>query len=212
LNKILINEKSKRTQEKARGNDIPEPLAEAFQDQQISKTDIGSLIQLQEREAIRLLLNYAESNYEEQRLIDFMLTELDEVEFTNPVFNEIYNTFKKGAERNQVVDTLYFMEHGSESVKRMVADLTTIRYETSKHWTDKYHIYFPQEQEIVQNVAYTNVLRLKFRVIQKLMEDNLLQMKQSEKETDLEKYFTIHEQLKGAEKEIAGILGIVISK
>jgi DNA primase len=44
------------------------------------------------------------------------------------------------------------------------------------------------------------------------MEDNLQQMRQAGNDADLEKYFTIHEQLKGAEKDIASILGIVISK
>jgi DNA primase len=212
LNKILIGERNKKSQEKIQQHEVPEPLETLANETQASKTDIASLIQLQEREAIRLLLNYAESSYEEQRLSEFMLTELDEVEFLNPVFSEIYNTFKKGAEENHVIDTLYFMEHGSESAKRMVADLTTSRYETSKHWSAKYHIHFPQEREIIQNVAYTNVLRLKFRLIQKLMEENLQQMKLITNDADLEKYFTIHEQLKGAEKDIAGILGIVISK
>jgi DNA primase len=156
-------------------------------------------------------LNYAESQYEDQRLVDFLLTELEDVEFSNPVFKEIYNMFKNGIDRSEAVDTFYFMEHGSQEVKRIVADLTTPRYETSKYWSEKFHIYFPHEKEIIQNVAYTNVLRLKFRLIQKLMDNNLTQMKQA-KEDDLEKYFTIHEQLKGAEKEIATILGIVISK
>jgi DNA primase len=212
LNKILIRERDKKTQEKVQLHEVKTP-ADAVQDiMPASRTDINSLIQMQEREAIRLLLNYAESSYEDQRLIDFMLTELDEVQFSNPVFKEIYDTFRTGAQRNQVVDTLYFMEHSSETVKRMVADLTTSKYETSEHWGPKYHIHVPHEKEIVHDLAYTNVLRLKFRVIQKLMEENLAQMKNASTESDLEKYFTIHEQLKGAEKDIAGILGIVISK
>ena len=98
------------------------------------------------------------------------------------------------------------------AVKSTVADLTTNRYETSKHWSDKYHIYFSHEKEVIHDVAYTNILRLKFRVIQRLMEDNLGQMKQATNDDDLEKYFTIHEQLKGAEKELATVLGIVVPK
>jgi DNA primase len=104
------------------------------------------------------------------------------------------------------------MEHGSEAAKRVVADLTTSRYETSKHWSEKYHIHFPNEKEVLHDLAYTNVLRLKFRLIQKLTEDNLLQMKQATNEDDMEKYFTIHEQLKGAEKDLATLLGIVVPK
>lgn len=212
LNKILIKERDKKVQDKVRGNETRETADPVPDIMPASRTDISSLIQMQEREAIRLLLNYAESNYEEQRLIDFMLTELEEVEFSNPVFREIYNTFRNGAQKNEVVDVLYFMEHSPEPVKRMVADLTTSRYETSTHWKEKYHIYFPHEKEIVHDLAFTNVLRLKFRVIQKLMEENLGQMKNAASDADLERYFTIHEQLKGAEREIAGILGIVISK
>ncbi|HYC85633.1 MAG TPA: DNA primase, partial [Chryseosolibacter sp.] len=212
LNKILIRERDKKVQEKVRHSEAREPVAPIAEEQPISKTDTVSLIQKQEREAIRLLLNYAESNYEEQRLVDFMLTELDEMEFTDPILNEIYQTFRKGADQSKVIDTLYFMEHGSEAVKRTVADLTTTRYETSNHWGEKYHIYFPHEREIIHDLAFTNVLRLKFRLIQKLMEDNLLQMKNATNDADLEKYFTIHEQLKAAEKEIATILGIVISR
>jgi len=212
LNKLLIRERDKKIQDKARNADVKEPLEAAVDISPVPKTDTLSLIQMQEREAIRLLLNYSESNYEEQRLIDFMLTELDEMEFTDPVLNEIYQTFRKEAGKNKVIDTLYFMEHGSEAVKNIVAHLTTPRYETSSHWGPKYHIYFPHEREMVHDLAFTNVLRLKFRLIQKLMEDNMMQMKNTKNEVDLEKYFTIHEQLKNAEKDIAGILGIVISR
>ena len=211
LNKLLIQERNKKTQERAR-DEVKEPVEHVVDVTQVSKTDIAGMVQMQERETIRLLLNYAESQYEEQRLVDFVLTELEDVEFTNPVFKEIYKMFREGADKKQVVDTFYFMEHGSPSVKSAVADLTTNRYETSKHWSDKYHIYFPHEKEVIRDAAYANILRLKFRLIQKLMEDNLGQMKQAGNEADLEKYFTIHEQLKGAEKEIAGILGIVVSK
>jgi DNA primase len=211
LNKILIGERNKKIQERITENPDQEPL-ESVVENQASKTDLSTLIQMQEREALRLLLNYADSHYEEQKLVDFMLTELEEVEFSNPIYNKIYSMFREAATRNEVVDTMYFMEHGSTEIKNIVADLTTPRYEASEHWSEKYHIYFPREKELIHDLAYTNVLRLKFRLIQKLMEDNLSEMKKISDESDLEKYFTIHEQLKGAEREIAGILGIVISK
>jgi DNA primase len=104
------------------------------------------------------------------------------------------------------------MEHGSEPVKNAVTDLITARYETSKNWSEKYHIHFPHEKEVIKEMAYANVLRLKFRLIQKLMDDNLQQLKRAATEADMEKYFTIHEQLKNAEKELATILGIVVAR
>jgi DNA primase len=212
LNKILIQERDKKVQEKTKANAATEPVDPILEAPTISRTDISAIVQLQERETIRLLLNYAESQYEEHRLIDFILTELEDVEFTNPVLKDIFVMIKGAAERGEVVDTLYFMENGTPAVKSAVADLTTNRYETSKHWADKYHIYITNEKDILQDVAYTNILRLKFRLIQKLIEENLTKLKGATSETDLENYFTIHEQLKGAEKEIASVLGIVVSK
>lgn len=216
LNKIVITERSKG--EKAQTTSRQEPptpdqLAAAFQPEPPEvATDLTSVVQLQERESIRLLLNYAENNYDEERVVDFMVAELEDVVFTNALYAEIYAHFRKGVQEGITVDTLYFMEHGSEAVKNEVAALTTQRYEASKHWSDKYHIYFPNEKEVLHDMAYTNVLRLKFRVIQKMTDDNLQQMKNATTEEDLDRYFTIHEQLKGAEKELATVLGIVVPK
>jgi DNA primase len=211
LNKILINERKKKDQEKPRGSYAidQEPIPDILP---AGRIDSAAVVQLQEREAIRLLLNYAENNYTDQRLVDFMLSELEDVEFTNPVYRAIYDGFREGSQRGEIVDTLYFMEHSQEVVKNTVAELTTSRYETSKHWGEKYHIYFPHEREILNDVAFSNVLRLKFRMIQKLIEENLQQMKQASNEEDLERFFTIHEQLKAAEKELANVLGIVIPR
>jgi DNA primase len=210
LNKIVISERKKRAQDRSR--EQPDVQAADVEPELASKTDLESIVQRQERESMRLLLNYAETHYDDQRLVDFMLSELDDVEFSNPVYNEIFRGFKKGAASGILVDTFYFMENGSQEVKREVADLTTPRYETSRHWHEKYHIYFPNEKEIVHDLAYTNVLRLKFRLIQKLMEDNLLNMKQATSEEAQEKHFTIHEQLKAGEKELASLLGIVVTR
>ena len=217
LNKIVITERRKSEQSQTGSRpDVPAPVEQfpAAVDAilQQTGTDLGSIVQLQERESIRLLLNYAENNYDEERLVDFMVAELEDVVFTNPLYAEIYEHFQKGVREGITVDTFYFMEHGSEAVKKEVAALTTPRYEASKHWSDKYHIYFPTEKEVLHDMAYTNVLRLKFRVIQKMTDDNLQQMKNAANEEDLERFFTIHEQLKGAEKELAGMLGIVVPK
>jgi len=212
LNKIVISDRRKKVEDQSRDGRRNEEAPLVDEISQSTKTDINTIVRLQEKESMRLLLNYAESHYDDQRLLDFMLTELEDVEFADPIYKEIYEAFKMGAARGEVLDTLYFMEHGSDEVKQTVADLTTARYETSKHWSDKYHIFFPHEREVIHDLAYSNVLRLKFRLIQKLTEDNLAQMKQATNDEDLEKYFTIHEQLKGAEKDLANLLGIVVPK
>lgn len=209
LNKMLIGERKKLQQEQPK-----EELPVDFSTEPPASTrlDTAGMVQMQERETIRLLLNYSESAVEEQKLIHYMLQEMDEVAFTNPVFNEIFETFKRMSNAGQEVDELYFLENGSQEVKTTVADLMTSRYHTSPHWSEKYHIYFPHEKEVIHDMAYSNVLRYKFRAIQKLMEENLQKIKLAVSDEDLDNYLTIHEQLKNAEREIAATLGIVVAK
>ncbi|MBX2945031.1 MAG: DNA primase [Cyclobacteriaceae bacterium] len=213
LNKIIIQERRKRDQERDREAG-QEPLPDILEEvAQASKTDPLAMVQMQERETIRLLLNYAENGVgDDQKVIDFLLGELDDIEFTNPVYKEIFEAFRNGADAATRIDNFYFLENGSDSVKRAVADLMTSRYETSPHWSEKFHIYFPHEKEVMHDVAMSNVLRLKFRLIQKMMEDNLKEMKGIKDDAVLDKHLAVHAQLKGAEKELAGILGIVVSK
>lgn len=213
LNKILIAEKKKRDQERMR-DEVVEPLPEIIDEVvQASKTDAQTMVQMQERETIRLLLNYAENGVgDDQKVIDFLLSELDDVEFINPVYREIFDAFKTGAESDTRIDNFYFLENGSDPVKRAVADLMTSRYETSPHWSDKYHIYFPHEKEVIHDVAMSNVLRLKFRLIQKMMEENLKDLKTSKDDVTVDKHLAIHAQLKESERQLASFLGIVVSK
>jgi DNA primase len=213
LNKILIQERRKRDQEYLR-NEPKEPLPPIYEESiQVSKTDTLTMVQMQERETIRLLLNYTESHVDDERkVLDFMLHELDEVEFNNPVYREIFDEFRVKAEQGIRLDNFYFLENGSDQVKRAVADLMTSRYETSPNWSEKYHIYFSHERDEINKISYTNVLRLKLRLIQKLIEDNLDELKATNDENQIDHYLEVQSELKKMQKEITDILGIVVLK
>jgi DNA primase len=215
LNKILIKER--RDKEKDFQQARTEPITpEAIEDIYTKPTiDQQSLIQYQEKETIRLLLNYSENKLEDNEVGDFLMHELEDVEFTNPVYKEIYDTYKTKGKKGVTVDSEYFLAHGSGDVKKAVTELITSRYSVSSHWGDKYHIYIPKEDEILGEMTLTNVVRLKFRVVQKMMEDNMKQLKIAEQKDDwdlLEKHLTMQQGLKEAEKELAGRLGIVVAK
>src|SRR5258706_1092659 len=216
LNKLLIQERRKNDKGKLRGeNDVLEPLP-PFEDVTLpAKIDAQSLVHYQERETIRLLLNYADQALEQNKLADFLLHELEDVEFTNVVFKEIYEKFKAAAQNNKTIDSHYFLQDGNDAVKSAVSDLMTSRYDTSPHWGDKFHIYIPKEKDVLNEMALSNVLRLKFRVVQKMMEDNLQLVKLAEASSnwdELDHALEIQTGLKKAESELAGSLGIVVAK
>lgn len=216
LNKVLINDRRKT--EKDRFNSQQEPPLTGDMVQEIIapvKIDAQGMVDLQERETIRLLLNFADKMVDDNTLSDFFARELDDVTMTNPVYRQIYDEFKKGISQGAVPDSQHFLQHGSEDVKRAVTDLITVRYDLSTHWGDKYKIFIPRDEEMINQLALSNVLRLKFRVVQKMMEENLQKVKQAEKGgswEELEEVLVAQTGLKEAEQELAKLLGIVIAR
>jgi DNA primase len=219
LNKLLIEERRRKERDR---NQPPRPgpsqnenePAEPVQDLTVAPIDPKDMVYYQERETVRLLLNYADQALEDQRLVEFLVHELDDVTFANPIFREIYQHFHDVLESGKIPGSQYLMANGSKDVKNAVAGLITAKYETSPRWKDK-HIYIPNEVEILQDMASTNVLRLKFRLVQKMSEDNLLKIRETELAgnlDDLGKYLDKHADLKRAERELASVLGIVVAR
>jgi DNA primase len=218
LNKLLITERKKRE----RDRDQPPPHMaemdgglEQIQETLVQAIDPKDMVYYQERETVRLLLNYADQKVEENSLADFLLHELEDVSFTNPVFREIHDEFANIVRNGKLPDSGHFLTNGSKEAKAMVTDLLTHRYETSPNWKDKYHIYIPHEEEILKDVALTNILRLKFRVVQRMMEDNLAALRSVEEKgtwEDVENVLSRLEGLKQAERDLARMLGIVVAR
>jgi len=214
LNKILINERRKTDKEKP--SQHPEEFIpkETVEEIAPTKLDVQGMVQLQERETIRLLLNFADKSVEEHKLTEFIMQELDDVTFTNPVYKQIYEAFKDGATLGNIPDSNSFLKGSSAEIKNTVTELITARYDTSKHWSEK-NIYFSKENELVNELALSNVLRLKFRVVQSMMESNLQKIKEAETGgswEQLEEALIAQTGLKDAERELAKLLGIVVAK
>jgi DNA primase len=216
LNKVIIHERRKAQDSKLRDRDEPPPSVEDMPEVLVPvKIDAQGMVDLQERETIRLLLNFADKTVDDNTLSDFFMRELDDVTLSNSTYRQIYEEFKKGISNGSIPDSHYFLQHGTEEVKRAVTDLITMRYDTSKHWGDKYKIFIPREEELVNELALTNVLRLKFRIVQKMMEDNLRKVKKAETGgtwEELEAALVELTGLKEAEQDLAKMLGIVIAK
>lgn len=216
LNKILINERKKAEKDRQRNVEAPPITTEFVADMATpSKVDADSMVQYQERETIRLLLNYADETLDDQKLSDFLFNELEEVDFVNPVFSEIYHALKTGWEEGKNRNSHYFLEHADEKIKKVVTDLIAHRYDLSVHWGDKYHIHIPREGDILNELAYTNVLRLKLRVIQKMLDENKQKIKAAEEkgsESEVDQLMITQIGLDQAKKELSEILGIVIAR
>ncbi len=217
LNKLLIQERKKKerdTLQPPKKEEDISTLAEQVQEIVTPSIDANQKVYYQERETIRLLLNYADQSLEDQKLVDFLLTELDDVEFVNPIFREVYHQFRDQLQKGKIPDSQYLIQHGSDEVRNVIAGLIMTKHEISPNWKKK-HIYIPAEAELLPAMANSNVLRLKYRVVQRMIEDNLVHIRESEiggNKEEFEKYWEQYEGLKKAEVELASLLGTVFGK
>lgn len=177
--------------------------------------DLNNLIAFQERESIRLLLQYGFSELEEGKTLhQYLFNELEDIVFSDPLHAQIFKEFKSLLSSDKVADAQYFIDNGSPEVRKVVIDITHERHHVSNHWNDKYKIRIPSETESykLEHSAYTNILRLKQRVVRKLIEENLDKLKLAESDDEQSEYQQMHHELKLTEKEIADQLGNVILK
>ena len=177
---------------------------------------INSAIDFYERECIRMLVNYGTSDFEvigldRKTFIDYFLKEIQDVEFENKNYLKIIEIFKMEYKKDNVIDINYFLSGDFLDIKDDIIDLSSNRYEISKQWKNKFNIHVSEESDSLKKTTYTNILRLKFRLIRKMIKDNLQNLDKSDKQNIDEDVIKLHNKLKSAEVDIAKELGNVTS-
>jgi DNA primase len=217
LNKVIIRDQRDRNRNEPPQFDIPVLTADAVAKEEAlitGKTDPEKMVHDQERETLRLILNYAEEAIDETSLVDFLIHELEDVQFSNPTYGLIYSTICSGWMEGKKVSSTYLLENSTPEVSEAVTGLVTRKYEVSENWDKKYNIYIPKDKDVINALALGNINRLKFRVIQRMLRENLVKIGEAEKSglsDQLEECLNRHQHLKEAEKELAGELGIVVA-
>lgn len=207
-NKILI--KTSRDKQKTQ-TEVSTPEAPLSIPEREPALNAEDMITWQERESIRLLLNFGTNKMEEEAsLCSYLLKELDDVQFISPIYKEIFEIFKDGLANNQCIDSTYMMRYGPEHLRQVVVDLISEKYEISENWANRYKIFVPTEEENLKNLALTNVLRLKLRVMRKMIQENMDKLKQAETNEEQNHFLMVHQELKKLEMELARSLGIVV--
>jgi DNA primase len=212
LNKLIISQRRLQNSEPVAPvidhELIPVPAPE------IRKSDPDAMVHQQERESIRLLLNYATHTIDDSTLVDILIHELEDVSFTNPTYKIIYEQLRDRWLEGQSIEINDFLEQAEPEIRNIITDLITQKYDTSDHWSQKYQIFFPKDTDLLEDLAFSNVNRMKFRIVQRMLRENLSKLKTAEQQGDLKKLdelMTVHIGLKEAERNLAEILGIVIA-
>ncbi len=187
-----------------------------FESEEIVVTDFSKIIAYQEKESIRVLLNYGDeiiqkSDENEMTLWDYFISESEDIEFTHPIYNKIFKAMVQRNKEQLPLNYEYFLSIDDPEIQKTIIELCAPKYEISEFWKEKYHIEIPLEEDFIKDLTYSNILRLKFRVIQHLIEVQNEKLKTAI-EGDADTLLDEISELKQTEMKIAKIIGNVTVK
>lgn len=216
---VLISEQNKILIQKRKGQKsdyLPDPVVPLEEPEQVEDgLDIAKIIELQERESVRVLVNYGKNKIQsrelqDQNLIDYFINESEEIQFTNETYRKIIDVFKERLKEGEIIDGTYLLDHEDDDVRQTVIDLITPKFEISNNWKDKHQIHIPLETEFLRDVTYTNILRMKFRILQQLIQEESDKLKNAKNEQEVDELLDDINELKMVSVDIAKILGNVL--
>ena len=187
-----------------------------LESEEIAVTDFSKIIAYQEKESIRVLLNYGDeiiqkTDENEMTLWDYFISESEDIEFTHPIYNKIFKVMVQRNKEQLPLNFEYFLSIDDPEIQKTIIELCAPKYEISEFWKEKYHIEIPLEEDFIKDLTYSNILRLKFRVIQHLIEVQNEKLKTAI-EGDVDTLLDEISELKQTEMEIAKIIGNVTVK
>ena len=178
--------------------------------------EVDSAINFCEKECLRMLVNYGTKDFQifgldRKSFIEYFLNEIEDVAFENKNYIEIINIFKMELEKGNVIDINYFLTQEHEGLKKDIIDLSANKYELSDKWKNKFNIHVNDEFDDLKKSTYANILRFKFRLIKKMINENLQILNSNIDYKKQQEIIKIHNKLKSVEIDIAKQLGNVTS-
>lgn len=173
---------------------------------------------LQEREIVRILLNYGTelARWEgdgDVPIAPFLLNALDDIVFEDRASAFIIDVFKQKAVHFEIPDARYFFSHEDREVQDLAITCVATPYELSPNWNDeKRKIYVSQEREHLKELIIQAIYRIKKRKVEKEMVRIREELKTATAGEDAEILLAKYQKLKEAEKLLGGYLGNIVVK
>jgi len=178
--------------------------------------DSHDIFRIQERETLRLLINYGGHPLEQEEgyFCNYILNEIKEVEFKTPLYKKMLSLYKNWVEQGTPPTQAIFLNQADAEVKQEAIALMSQKHEVSAHWKDKFQIFIQFESDDLAHTAFKSILRLKRRLLQKLMEEAIQKIKEAESsgqdQDQVGEFQTIYLELKKMKLSMDKELGIVV--
>jgi DNA primase len=187
---------------KVRKNTIARQIQEpGLKEVEVEKQDLISPTQpeidvkenyLYEEELIRLLLRFGtreiivtNEGKEEQStsIIELIINEVltDDLSFTQPIFNRIFQFFVHGIKENVLYSSSYFKRLEDQEIVTFVSDLESREIELSHNWIHHHGIFTKSESDNLYHTVLNGIYNFKYHKV----DERLIEIKKSFKTIDL---------------------------
>ncbi len=206
----MIIERRKQSRSRRQVDDLP-PLPVTEHEEEPTARSIDEVIKDQERECLRILVNYGnESQLEFGFYHKYFFTETEGLEYLDNTVGKMISLYQKEIEKGKPVDVETFIDEDDDEVRDLAADLFFEKYTISENWKLKHNITVLHETEMLDLVFQRNLLLLKYRKVTKTLEEEMRKLKeatQPSEQDEIMEHFRLYKQY---HTEYARELGIII--
>lgn len=173
---------------------------------------------LQEREIVRILINYGDylATWEgdgDIPVAGLLLGNISDIEFKDKAAAFILKAYRDAAENYEIPDAKQFYSNPDATISDLAINSVASKYSLSENWNDdKRKIYVTQEYEHLKQLVVTAIYRIKKRKIEAEMHHIREEMKHEQDVANLEVLIFKYQKLKEAERLLGGFLGNTIVK
>jgi DNA primase len=223
LNKILYQKNRRQAEQEAARQEVE--FTEMPAPKQVEAEVTSS--EYQERDMIRMMLLYANQDIEVDEEDDngqsfkhmipvarYIIEEIhrDELSFSNPVYQKIFDLFNQALQNGENADELIFnFGTDQEIFRNTVNGLTISRYELSDNWL-KNRVQVVTEKEILLKALETTILSFKAKTVDRMMGELQQELKATTDEEDILILMSRQKNLKEISRKINARLGRIIVK
>jgi DNA primase len=210
--KTKINDNNKRTEKFDGGTISPAP---PLRNQELEIIATLKKHNVQEEALVKDLVLYGhfviekdEETGQDHTLADYLLHETNDLKIETPLFSEIYQLYKTEYLTGNAPTSQMFSSNPNPLIQDVAVSWLSPKHELSERW-DKFEIFIPKYEEMLNEFSYRLVLRIRKEKIQKEI-DSLIEEIDTASDEDLEIIMNQVGKKRGILKLIAEELGSVI--
>ncbi len=173
---------------------------------------------LQEREVVRILLNYGDVTAEWESaqgipIAPFLLNSLDDITFDDPVCLAIIQVYREYMARMELPSERFFVGHADRKIADLAISLLATKYALSPNWNDdKRKIYVSHEREKLKDLVHNAIYRVKKWKIKRKMVETQRELETESDEANIMALLDRYQKYKEAEKAVSETLGTIVGK